>query len=104
MEKSCSSGVEDQLRRAVREAEKAGQEVKKGFDDAVSHGKAAAARLGDEAEELADGARDYVESARKKAGKAADRVTAYADDNTALVAAAAFGIGILVGYLATRKR
>jgi ElaB/YqjD/DUF883 family membrane-anchored ribosome-binding protein len=103
MEKTFGSGVEDQLRNAVREAEKAGEGVKKGFDEAVSRGKEAAGKLGVDAREVADGAREYLDSARRQAGKAAERVTAYADDNTALVAVAAFGIGLLVGHLVTRK-
>ena len=36
---------------------------------------------------------------RQNLGKAAGKVSDYADANTALVAAAAFGVGILVGYL-----
>ncbi len=103
MEKSYGSGVEDQLRKAVREAEKVGDDVKKGFDGTVSRGKEAAERIGADAQGAVDGAREYMESARKKAGKTAERVTAYADDNTALVAVAAFGVGLLVGYLVTRK-
>jgi len=103
MEKTYGAGVEDHLRKAVREAEKAGEGVKKDFDDAISRGKEVADTLGADVQGVADGAREYLESARKKAGKAAERVTAYADDNTALVAVAAFGIGLLVGHLVTRK-
>ena len=104
MEENYGTGVEDQLKKAVRDAEKVGDGVKKGFADAVSSGKAAAERLGVDGQAVADGARAYAETARKKAGKAADRMTAYADDHTALVAVAAFGVGQLVGFLATRKR
>ena len=103
MEKTYGSGVEAQLRDAVREAEKAGESVKKGFEDAISHGRTAAEKLGADAQGVAEGAREYLDSARKKAGRAAERVTVYADDNTALVAVAAFGIGLLVGHLVTRK-
>jgi ElaB/YqjD/DUF883 family membrane-anchored ribosome-binding protein len=103
MENIYSPAVEDQAKKTAREAQKLGKEVKKDFDDAVSRGKEAAEEFGFEAQGVADRARDYVESARKKVGNAAERVTTYADDNTALVAVAAFGVGLLVGHLITRE-
>jgi len=103
MENIYSPAVEDQARKTAREAQKLGKEVKKDFDDAVSRGKEAAEEFGFEAQGVADRARDYMESARKKVGNAAERVTTYADDNTALVAVAAFGVGLLVGHLVTRE-
>lgn len=103
MENIYSPEVEDQAKKTAREAQKLGKDVKKNFDDAVSRGKEAAEEFGFDAQGVADRARDYVASARKKAGKAAERVTTYADDNTALVAVAAFGAGLLVGYLVTRE-
>jgi gas vesicle protein len=103
MENIYSPAVEDQAKKTAREAQKLGKEVKKDFDDAVSRGKEAAEESGFDAQGVADRARDYVESARKKVGNAAERVTTYADDNTALVAVAAFGVGLLVGHLVTRE-
>ncbi len=103
MENTFSPTVEEQARKTAREAQKFGNEVKKDFDDAVSRGKAAVEGFGFDTQKVADRARDYAESARKKVGKAAERVTTYADDNTALVAVAAFGIGLLVGHLVTRE-
>jgi ElaB/YqjD/DUF883 family membrane-anchored ribosome-binding protein len=103
MENIYSPAVEDQAKKTAREAQKLGKEVKKDFDGAVSRGKEAAEEFGFDAQGVADRARDYVESARKKVGKAAERVTTYADDNTALVAVAAFGVGLLVGHLVTRE-
>jgi ElaB/YqjD/DUF883 family membrane-anchored ribosome-binding protein len=103
MENIYSPAVEDQARKTAREAQKLGNEVKKDFADAVSRGKEAAEGFGFDAQNIADRARDYVESTRKKAGKAAERVTTYADDNTALIAVAAFGVGLLVGHLVTRE-
>jgi ElaB/YqjD/DUF883 family membrane-anchored ribosome-binding protein len=103
MENIYSPEVEDQAKKTAREAQKLGKEVKKNFDDAVSRGKEAAEGFGFDAQGVANRARDYVESTRKKVGKAAERVTTYADDNTALVAVAAFGIGLLVGHLVTRE-
>jgi ElaB/YqjD/DUF883 family membrane-anchored ribosome-binding protein len=103
MENIYSPAVEDQARKTAREAQKLGKEVKKDFDDAVSRGKEAAEGFGFDAQGVADRARDYMDSARQKVGKAAERVTTYADDNTALVAVAAFGVGLLLGYLVTRE-
>ncbi|HEX7616132.1 MAG TPA: hypothetical protein VF554_12750 [Thermoanaerobaculia bacterium] len=103
MENIYSPGVEEQARKTARDAQKLGNEVKKDFDDAVSRGKSTVEGLGFDAQAVADRARDYVESARKKVGKAAERVTTYADDNTALVAVAAFGVGLLLGHLVTRE-
>jgi len=103
MENIYSPEVEDQARKTAREAQKLGKEVRKTFDDAVSRGKEAVDELGFDAKGVADRARDYMESARGKVGKAAERVTTYADDNTALVAVAAFGVGLLVGHLVTRE-
>jgi ElaB/YqjD/DUF883 family membrane-anchored ribosome-binding protein len=103
MENIYSPEVEDQAKKTAREAQKLGKEVRKNFDDVVSRGKEAAEGFGFDTQNVADRARDYVESARKKVGKAAERVTTYADDNTALVAVAAFGIGLLVGHLVTRE-
>jgi len=42
-------------------------------------------------------------TARRNLGKAAGKVSEYADDNTAMVAIAAFGVGLLVGHLVTRE-
>jgi ElaB/YqjD/DUF883 family membrane-anchored ribosome-binding protein len=103
MENIYSPAVEDQARKTAREAQKLGKEVKKDFDDAVSRGKEAAEGFGFDAQGVADRARDYMDSARQKVGKATERVTTYADDNTALVALAAFGVGLLLGYLVTRE-
>ena len=103
METTFSPTVEEQARKTARDAQKFGSEVKKDFDDAVSRGKAAVEGLGSDSQNVADRTREYMKSARKTVGKAADRVTNYADDNTALVAVAAFGIGLLVGHLVTRE-
>lgn len=107
MENIYSPALEEQARKTAREAQKLGSdvksEVKKGFNDAVSRGKEAADELGFDAKGVADRAREYMESTRQKVGKAAERVTTYADDNTALVAVSAFGVGLLVGYLVSRE-
>jgi ElaB/YqjD/DUF883 family membrane-anchored ribosome-binding protein len=103
MENIYSAAVEDQARKTAREAQKLGKEVKKDFDDVVSRGKEAATGFGFDPQGVANRARDYMDSARQKAGRAAERVTTYADRNTALVAVAAFGVGLLAGYLVTRE-
>ncbi|HYO47279.1 MAG TPA: hypothetical protein VEY33_11390 [Gemmatimonadota bacterium] len=103
MDNIYSQAVEDQARKSAREVRKVGDDVRKQFDDAVSRGKDAVEEFGSEAQAVADRARAYMESARKKAGEATERVTTYADENTALVTVAAFGIGLLVGHLVTRK-
>jgi ElaB/YqjD/DUF883 family membrane-anchored ribosome-binding protein len=103
MENTYSPAVEDQARKTAREAQKLGKEVKRDFDDAVSRGKEAAEGFGFDVQGVADRTRDYMDSARQRVGKAAERVTTYADDNTALVAVAAFGVGLLLGYLVTRE-
>jgi ElaB/YqjD/DUF883 family membrane-anchored ribosome-binding protein len=103
METVMNPAVEEQAKKAAREAQRIGAEVRKDFTDAVSRGKEAAEKFGAGAQGVADSARDTLESARKKVGKAAESVETYADDNTALVAAAAFGVGLLVGYLVSRK-
>jgi ElaB/YqjD/DUF883 family membrane-anchored ribosome-binding protein len=103
MDNIYSQAVEDQARKSARDVRKAGEGIREHFDEAVSRGKDAVEEFGSEAQAVADHARDYLESARKKVGKATERVTTYADDNTALVAVAAFGIGLLIGHLVTRR-
>jgi len=52
---------------------------------------------------LSDRAREIADAARRNLGQAAGKVSDYADDNTAMVAIAAFGVGLLVGHLVTRE-
>jgi ElaB/YqjD/DUF883 family membrane-anchored ribosome-binding protein len=107
MENIFSPVLEDQAKQTAREAQKLGKDVKKHFDDAVSRGKDAASGLTDDtrdaARNLSARAREYSDTARRNLGKATERVTTYADNNTALVAIAAFGVGLLVGHLVTRE-
>lgn len=108
MDSNTGQAVEDQVAKTARDAQRLGDEVKRSFDDAVAHGREAAEKLGAEARSAAEcareSARNYVDSARRRVGQAAERVTVYADDNTALVAGSAFGIGLLVGFLVARRR
>jgi ElaB/YqjD/DUF883 family membrane-anchored ribosome-binding protein len=107
MDNLYSSATADQARKIAKEAQKFGSDVKKDFDDAVSRGKDAASGLtedaGDSTRNLSDRAREFSEAARRNLGKAAGKMSDYADSNTALVAVAAFGIGLLVGHLVTRE-
>ncbi|MBK8595042.1 MAG: methyltransferase domain-containing protein [Holophagales bacterium] len=103
MDTIYSPGVEEQVKKSARDLHKTGDDAKKLFDDAVSRGQGAVEEFGANAQAAADRARAYMESARKKVGIATERVTTYADDNTAIVTVAAFGVGLLVGFLVSRK-
>ncbi|HEX2758308.1 MAG TPA: hypothetical protein VHP60_07395 [Thermoanaerobaculia bacterium] len=107
MDNFYSSATADQARKTAKEAQKLGSDVKKDFDGTVARGKDAASDLTDDAKDaarnLSDRAREYSDAARRNLGKAAGKVSDYADANTALVAVAAFGVGLLVGYLVTRE-
>lgn len=107
MENLYSPATADQASKTARDAQKLGQEVRKDLNEAVGRGKEAARNLADEMKDAgwpaSERAREVAEAARRNLGKAAERVTAYADDNTALVAIAAFGVGLLVGHLVSRE-
>ena len=107
MENLYSPATADQASKTAKDAQKLGSEVRKDFNEAVGRGKEAARNLADEMKDagwpVSERAREAAESARRNFGKAAERVTAYADDNTALVAVAAFGVGLLVGHLVSRE-
>jgi hypothetical protein len=75
MENLYSPATADQAQKTAKDAQMLGAEVKK----------------------------DFAGAARRNLGKATERVTAYADDNTALVAVTAFGVGLLVGHLVSRE-
>ena len=107
MENFYSPATAEQARKTAKDAQGLGSEMKKDFDDAVARGKESARGALDEAraqvQPLGDRARAYADEARRRFVKAADRVSTYADDNTALVAVAAFGVGLLAGYLVSRE-
>ena len=107
MENLYSPATADQAQKTAKDAQKLGQEVKKDFSDAVARGKDAARNISDEMKEtgwpVSARAREVADAARRNLGKATERVTVYADDNTALVAVAAFGVGLLVGHLVSRE-
>jgi len=102
-----SSATADQARKTAEEAQKLGSSVKNDFENAVKRGKDAVAGVTqdtkDAAANLSDRARGLADGARRNLGKTAGKVSDYADANTALVTVAAFGIGLLVGYLVARE-
>ena len=108
MDNVFSPAVTDSVKSAAKDAQKLGQDVKSEFRDAVSRGRGIADHLASDArtaaDELSERAHEVLSEGRDRASKAVGRVSAYADDNTALVAAAAFGAGLLLGYLVTRRR
>lgn len=107
MDNFYSPATADQARKTARETQKLGSDVKGDFADAISGAKGAARGVTDDARDavrsLPDRARDLSDAARRNLGKAAGKVSDYADANTAVVAAAAFGVGLLVGHLVTRE-
>ena len=111
MESILNPTVQDAARKAANDAQKIGKEVKTDFDRAVGKSKDAAADLGKHlrgaAEAAAASGRDladeYLESGQRRLSRTTERVSAYADDNTAVVTIGAFSAGLLVGYLVTRR-
>lgn len=108
METVFSPAVTDSVKVAARDAQKLGQDVKGEFKDAVARGRGIADHFATDARtaagELSERASEVLSEGRDRASKAVGRVTTYADDNTALVTVAAFGAGLLLGYLVTRHK
>ena len=106
-----SSTTQDAVRRAAKDAQKIGGEFKSDFDHAMNRSKEAAKDLGQSLRGAAEGAassgreiaQEYLERGKRRMSQTAERVSAYADDNTAVVAIGAFAGGMLVGYLASRR-
>ncbi len=108
MDNVFSPAVSDSAKNAAQDARKLGQDVKSELRDAVSRGHGIADHLAAGARtaagELSDKAKEALAEGRNRASKAVGRVSDYADENTALVALAAFGVGLLVGALVARRR
>ena len=66
-----------------------GEKVRGAAEDAAASGR--------------DIAQDYLKRGRRRLSHATERVSAYADANTAVVAAGAFAAGLLVGHFARRR-
>jgi ElaB/YqjD/DUF883 family membrane-anchored ribosome-binding protein len=106
-----SQTSQDAVRKAAKEAQKIGSELKSDFEHAVNESKEAAKDFGDNLQEAAekasssrrDIAQEYLQRGKRRLSQTAERVTVYADDNTAVVAVGAFALGVLVGHLATRR-
>lgn len=108
MDNVFSPAVSDSVKNAAQDARKLGQDVKSELRDAVSRGHGIADHLAAGARtaagELSDKAKEALAEGRNRASKAVGRVSDYADENTALVALGAFGVGLLVGALVARRR
>jgi len=114
MESTFRPSVPDDVKGAGRDAQRLGQGLKDDLAKVVSRGREMAGDIASEAGKAADElsqhgsafaerARGYAREGRDRLSKATDRVSGYADENTALVAVAAFGAGLLLGYLAARR-
>ena len=81
---------------------------KQSVEDVVSQEISAAEGLASEAmhaaRRLKEQAREVARAAPRKVGEAVRKVSVFADDNTAIIAVAAFGAGLLAGFLVSRKR
>ena len=108
MEDVFSPAGTESVRSVERDARKLGQNGKSELMEAVARGRGLADRLASDvrtaAGELSDRARGALSKSRRRASRAVDRVSDYADENTALVSLAVFGVGLLVGALAARRR
>jgi ElaB/YqjD/DUF883 family membrane-anchored ribosome-binding protein len=106
-----TSAAQDAARKAATAGQKIGGDLKNDFDHVVNKSKEAAKDLGDKlrgaAEDAAVSGREIGQEAldrgKRRLSRAADSVTQYADDNTAIVAIGAFFAGALLGYLVSRR-
>ena len=106
-----SSTTQDAVRKAAKDAQKIGRDFKSDFDDSVSRSREAAKDFGESLRGAAEGAassgremaQKYLERGKRRMSQTAERVSAYADANTAVVAVGAFAAGLLVGRLARRR-
>lgn len=111
MESILNPSAQDVARKAANDAQKIGREFKSDFDRAVGKSKDAASVLGENlrgaAEAAAASGRDlgeeYLKRGRRQLSQTTERVSAYADDKTAAVTIGAFSVGLLVGYLVSRR-
>ena len=111
MEGILNSTTVQDARKAAKDAQKIVGEFKSDFDRAYDRSKDVAKDLGQKvrgaAEDAAASGRDiaqhYLKRGRRRLSHATERVSAYADANTAVVAIGAFAAGILVGHFARRR-
>lgn len=82
---SISSAVPVSIRDAARGAQTLVREVKNEFEDSLDRG------------------RKLARDGRKALSRTATKVDQYADDNTALVVAAALAVGVGLGLFARRR-
>jgi ElaB/YqjD/DUF883 family membrane-anchored ribosome-binding protein len=111
MESILDSPTLQDARKAVKDAQKIGGELKNDFDRTFDRSRDAAKDLGEKvrgaAEDAAasgrDIAQDYLKRGRRHLSRATERVTVYADKNTLVVAIGALAAGILLGRFASRR-
>lgn len=85
MASALSSAVPVSFREAARGAQSLAREVRNDLEDSLDKG------------------RQLARASRKAISRTATRVDQFADDNTALVALAAVGIGFALGFLVRRR-
>jgi ElaB/YqjD/DUF883 family membrane-anchored ribosome-binding protein len=88
------------LRNEAADAVARGREI---ADDLASEARDTVDDLAERGRAAADRVRGYVTEGRERLSKAAKRVSGYADDNTAFVALASVGVGMLLGFVVTRR-
>lgn len=86
MANAIGAAVPDTLRQAARGAQSLVREVKVNLEDSLDRG------------------RRMARNGRRAVSRAATRIDRYADENTALVAAAVLAVGFALGYMARRRR
>jgi hypothetical protein len=111
MEGILNSPAVQDARNAARDAQKIAGEFKGDFDRAYDRSKDVARNLGqkvcgatgDAVSSGRDIAQQFLKRGRRRLSHATERVSAYADANTAVVALGAFAVGLLVGHFARRR-
>mgnify|MGYP003382432358 CR=1 FL=1 len=102
--------IADQAHKELGDAGKqeTDMNMKKSVEEVVSQEISAAGGFASEAmnaaQRLKEQAREVARAAPRKVGEAVRKVSVFADDNTAIIAVAAFGAGLLAGFLVSRKR
>ena len=114
MNNTINDVIPESVRSAGREAQKVGEDVKYDASQVASRGRELASEIASQARgavddlsmrghAVADHARAFAADGSARLSRAASRVEGYADRNTALVALASLGVGMLLGTLISRR-
>jgi hypothetical protein len=111
MEGILNSPTVQDARKAARDAQKIAGEFKSDFDRAYDRSRDVAKNLGQKVYGAAgdavvsgrDIAQKFLKRGKRRLSHASERVSAYADANTAVVTLGAFAAGILIGHFARRR-